>query len=134
MNSRVVMAEQSSHVNISLHSKLGDEEEEEQATMVKQSGDEGALVKADGGDEGGAGGGDDDDDDEDEEDLVDPMDTLRDSCKAQANCNALSEKLDACSSRVESRSKNTEECIEEMLDLIHCVDDCVSHNIHHHWK
>ena len=87
MNSRVVMAEQSSHVNISLHSKLGDEEEEEQATMVKQSGDEGALVKADGGDEGGAGGGDDDDDDEDEEDLVDPMDTLRDSCKAQVCSN-----------------------------------------------
>merc|ERR1712226_1064184 len=71
---------------------------------------------------------------EEEEDLVDPMDTLRDSCKAQKNCHALSEKLDACTARVESREKNTEECIEEMLDLIHCVDGCVSKMIHTKWK
>merc|ERR1712226_1691854 len=76
----------------------------------------------------------DGEEEEEEEDLVDPMDTLRDSCKAQKNCHALSEKLDACTARVESREKNTEECIEEMLDLIHCVDGCVSKMIHTKWK
>merc|ERR1712117_170890 len=85
----------------------------------------------DGGDEDGE---EDEEEEEEEEDLVDPMDTLRDSCKAQKNCHALSEKLDACTARVESREKNTEECIEEMLDLIHCVDGCVSKMIHTKWK
>ncbi|XP_063718143.1 cytochrome b-c1 complex subunit 6, mitochondrial-like [Symsagittifera roscoffensis] len=127
------MAEQSSHIKISFSAKESTEkeEEDEQQIMNKQGGDEGAVVKVD-EDNGGAADGDDDD--EDEEDLVDPLDTLRDSCKDMKTCHGLNEKLEACTQRVEGRSKNTEECIEEMLDLVHCVDKCVSEEIHHHWK
>lgn len=62
---------------------------------------------------------------EEEEDLVDPLDTLRESCKA-AHCMNFQEQLDSCNDRVSSRSNTTEECVEELMDLFHCMDHCAS--------
>jgi ubiquinol-cytochrome c reductase subunit 6 len=63
---------------------------------------------------------------EEEEDLVDPQDTLKDKCTNKPECMALKEKLDECNARVESRSRTTETCVEELIDFMHCVDHCVS--------
>merc|ERR1712179_43940 len=118
---RSVVVMGTEHSSISEPSLNAEENTSEQKQEQESSRDQEELSHVvpfkDGGDEEG-----EDEEEEEEEDLVDPMDTLRDSCKAQKNCHALSEKLDACTARVESREKNTEECIEEMLDLIHCVD------------
>ncbi|KAJ8895412.1 hypothetical protein PR048_000744 [Dryococelus australis] len=60
------------------------------------------------------------------EDLVDPQETLRDHCREQKSCVALKEKLDECNDRVNSRSKTTEMCSEELFDFMHCVDGCAA--------
>merc|ERR1712179_769654 len=131
---RSVVVMGTEHSSISEPSLNAEENTSEQKQEQNSSGGQEVLSHEvpfkDGGDEAGENV----EEEEEEEDLVDPMDTLRDSCKAQKNCHALSEKLDACTARVESREKNTEECIEEMLDLIHCVDGCVSKMIHTKWK
>jgi hypothetical protein len=36
------------------------------------------------------------------------------------------EKLNTCNSRVSSKTKTAETCVEEMIDYMHCVDHCVS--------
>lgn len=57
----------------------------------------------------------------------DPHETLREQCGATHHCQALSEKLEQCNDRVNSKKKTTETCIEELYDYIHCVDHCVSY-------
>ena len=103
-----------------------DEEEQDVVLTGENEEEESSVAKVD----DSAADGDDDD----EDDMVDPMDTLRESCKEQRNCHALVTKMEACTQRVEARSKNTEECTEELLDLVHCVDACVSKHIHSTWK
>ncbi|XP_069684020.1 cytochrome b-c1 complex subunit 6, mitochondrial-like [Periplaneta americana] len=63
--------------------------------------------------------------DEDEE-LVDPQQTLREQCHELKKCSDLHEKYTACNDRVNSRSKTTEICSEELFDYLHCIDACVS--------
>ena len=129
------MAERSSSkITLSLVAKEHEEDEQQQKTEEVITSSKSEAHQGSDEDEGADGGAPDGGEEEDEEDLVDPMDTLRESCKQQRNCDAMVQKLDACSARVESRSKNREECVEELLDLVHCVDDCVSKQIHYHWK
>lgn len=62
---------------------------------------------------------------EEEPELVDPQTVLREECKT-AHCGDYITKLETCNQRVESRTKTEETCYEELLDLFHCVDHCVS--------
>jgi ubiquinol-cytochrome c reductase subunit 6 len=63
---------------------------------------------------------------EEEEDLVDPQQVLRDKCNETEHCKQLAEKYQTCNDRVNSRSKTTENCTEELFDLLHAVDHCVT--------
>ena len=60
-----------------------------------------------------------------EVELVDPQDVLREECK-KAHCADYETKLETCNARVSSRTQTEETCFEELLDLFHCVDHCVS--------
>ena len=54
------------------------------------------------------------------------MDPIREACAQKPEALAYFAKLEECNSRVESRSKTTEQCNEELYDYIHKVDHCVS--------
>ena len=87
---------------------------------------------SDGGEDDGESedeGDDEDDDDEDEEDPEDPQDTLREKCGELALCMALKSEFDTCEGRVSSKVKTEENCAQELLDFVGCVDKCVSINI-----
>ncbi|KAJ8011356.1 hypothetical protein DPEC_G00057300 [Dallia pectoralis] len=71
---------------------------------------------------------------DDEEDMVDPLETIRAKCEASEHCAHPKEKLEACTSRVSSRSHTEEECTEELFDFIHARDHCVAHKLFHHVK
>ncbi|KAH8032385.1 hypothetical protein HPB51_024514 [Rhipicephalus microplus] len=71
---------------------------------------------------------------DEEEELVDPLDTLREKCRAEAKCAGFGEKLQECNDRVNSRSQTLETCTEELFDFLHCVDHCASKDIFKHLK
>ena len=77
---------------------------------------------------------DDDDEDEDEEDPEDPQDILREKCGDVAKCMALKSEFDTCEGRVNSRQKTEENCAQELLDFVGCVDKCVSKSLFSHLK
>ncbi|XP_014778894.1 cytochrome b-c1 complex subunit 6, mitochondrial [Octopus bimaculoides] len=62
---------------------------------------------------------------EEEEELEDIHDHLRAKCR-EDNCSKYQEKLDTCNDRVNSRTKTSEDCTEEIMDLFHCVDYCAA--------
>lgn len=72
---------------------------------------------------------DEDDNDEDEEDPDDPQDILREKCSELSRCVALKSEFDICESRVNSRTKTEENCAQELLDFVGCVDKCVSKHL-----
>lgn len=53
----------------------------------------------------------------------------QEQCKSKGNIDALYNKYQACNDRVNSRSKTTETCIEELFDYIHELDHCVAHSL-----
>ncbi|XP_018329126.1 cytochrome b-c1 complex subunit 6, mitochondrial-like [Agrilus planipennis] len=61
----------------------------------------------------------------DDEDLVDPQQELRNECR-ESHCKNFAEKLEECTTRVTSKTKTTETCVEELIDLMHCLDHCVT--------
>ncbi|XP_055375501.1 cytochrome b-c1 complex subunit 6, mitochondrial [Condylostylus longicornis] len=63
-----------------------------------------------------------------EEELVDPQTALREKCNAEGKIEALYAKYQECNDRVNSRSKTTETCVEELFDYIHELDHCVAHH------
>lgn len=91
--------------------------------------DDEVSADEDGGeDDGGDAVEDDeqDDEDEDEEDPEDPQDILREKCGDFSRCVALKSIFDSCESRVNGRQKTEENCAQELLDFVGCVDGCVS--------
>jgi len=70
---------------------------------------------------------------EDEEDLIDPATAIKEKCADEA-CAAYKAKLDECNDRVNSKSKTSETCFEEILDFYHCVDHCAAPQIFQHVK
>lgn len=64
-------------------------------------------------------------DEEEEEELVDPQTVLREECKDK-HCLGYEKRLNECNDRVNSRSQTAETCMEEIIDLMHCVDHCAS--------
>ncbi|XP_059478791.1 cytochrome b-c1 complex subunit 6, mitochondrial-like [Neocloeon triangulifer] len=61
-----------------------------------------------------------------DEELVDPQTTLRNKCNEQAAVITLKERYEACNDRVNSKSRTTETCIEELNDYLHVLDACVT--------
>ncbi|CAH1163317.1 unnamed protein product [Phaedon cochleariae] len=66
---------------------------------------------------------------EEEEELQDPQQILRDECRETEHCKHLAEKYQVCNDRVNSRSRTTETCLEELFDLLHAVDHCVTKDL-----
>ncbi|XP_046331551.1 cytochrome b-c1 complex subunit 6, mitochondrial-like [Haliotis rufescens] len=64
---------------------------------------------------------------EEEEDLVDPQDTMKESCGS--SCEKYKAEWDACTERVSGRSETAETCTQELFDFVHCVDSCVSKDL-----
>merc|ERR1712154_176698 len=69
-----------------------------------------------------------DDDEDDEEELVDPAEEIKASCEAK-NCQKYRDRYEECNARVNSKKQTEETCVEEVLDLFHCVDHCASPKI-----
>ncbi|KAL8621667.1 hypothetical protein ACOMHN_024638 [Nucella lapillus] len=66
---------------------------------------------------------------EEEEELVDPQETLKESCSGSAECEKYKTLFDACAERVSGNSKSDETCEEELFDFVHCVDHCVGKSL-----
>ena len=58
--------------------------------------------------------------------VQDPQDSLKDECRKDNHCLNFKEELQRCTDRVTSKSKTTETCTQELFDLVHCIDHCVS--------
>merc|ERR1712177_74795 len=69
-----------------------------------------------------------DDGDEEEEELVDPADEIKASCESK-NCQKYRDRYEECNARVNSKKNTEETCLEEVIDLFHCVDHCASPKI-----
>uniref|UniRef100_A0A8C1LWF3 Ubiquinol-cytochrome C reductase hinge domain-containing protein n=1 Tax=Cyprinus carpio TaxID=7962 RepID=A0A8C1LWF3_CYPCA len=52
--------------------------------------------------------------------------TVREKCEQTEHCVHARERLEACETRVGSRSETTEDCTEELFDFLHARDHCVS--------
>ena len=57
--------------------------------------------------------------------VKDPQEKLRERCSEKSECAQLLEKMNNCNDRVNSKSKTSETCMEELIDYMHCVDHCV---------
>merc|ERR1711963_155414 len=66
---------------------------------------------------------------EEEEDTVDPHDTAKERCQERADCISLKDKLDECNTRVEGKTRTSETYVEEIIDWLHCVDECAAKNL-----
>lgn len=64
-----------------------------------------------------------------EEELVDPQAQLREQCQEKKHIKALFDKLEECNDRVNSKSKTTETCMEELFDFVGELDHCVAHRL-----
>ncbi|KAJ8375241.1 hypothetical protein SKAU_G00058210 [Synaphobranchus kaupii] len=76
----------------------------------------------------------DEEEDEEEEDLVDPLDSVRQTCEESHHCVHMRETLETCETRVGSRSETREDCTEELFDFLHARDHCVAHKLFHSVK
>ncbi|XP_066547753.1 cytochrome b-c1 complex subunit 6, mitochondrial [Amia ocellicauda] len=72
---------------------------------------------------------DEEEEEEEEEDMVDPLTTIREQCEQTEHCVHTRERLEACETRVGSRSHTEEECTEELFDFLHARDHCVAHKV-----
>ncbi|XP_044763799.1 cytochrome b-c1 complex subunit 6, mitochondrial [Coccinella septempunctata] len=61
-----------------------------------------------------------------EEDVVDPQEVLRAECRETEHCKHLADILQQCTDRVNSKTHTTETCAEELFDLLHAIDHCVT--------
>merc|ERR1712184_221270 len=68
-----------------------------------------------------------DDGDEEEEEMIDPLDTVRESCNAKPAGVAFAAELQKCTERVEADEETEETCTQELFDFLlhrdHCVKD-----------
>ncbi|XP_017351758.1 cytochrome b-c1 complex subunit 6, mitochondrial [Ictalurus punctatus] len=66
---------------------------------------------------------------EEEEELVDPLETVRQTCEGTEHCVHTRHKLEACEARVSSRPNTAEDCTEELFDFLHAQDHCVTQKL-----
>ncbi|XP_070490251.1 cytochrome b-c1 complex subunit 6, mitochondrial-like [Chironomus tepperi] len=69
-----------------------------------------------------------------EEDLIDPQTVLREKCQQEHHTANLYKRYQECNSRVNSKSKTAETCVEELFDYLHHLDHCVSKTLMNHLK
>ncbi|XP_065349043.1 cytochrome b-c1 complex subunit 6, mitochondrial-like [Cloeon dipterum] len=69
-----------------------------------------------------------------DDELVDPQTLLRGKCSEEAGIAALKERYEACNDRVNSKSRTTETCVEELSDFLHALDACVTKTLFSHLK
>jgi len=50
---------------------------------------------------------------------------LKELCANDHGCEKLKNRLQQCTDRVNSKPWTKETCNEELLDFLHCVDECV---------
>lgn len=62
----------------------------------------------------------------DDGELVDPHEELMEKCRQQSKIKNLVDRYDECAERVSSKTKTTETCIEELMDMMHAIDECVT--------
>lgn len=55
----------------------------------------------------------------------DPLTKLKELCGDDHGCAHLKQRLQECNDRVNSKPWTKETCNEELLDFLHCVDECV---------
>ncbi|XP_017848693.1 cytochrome b-c1 complex subunit 6, mitochondrial [Drosophila busckii] len=67
--------------------------------------------------------------DDEEAELVDPQTALREKCQTKGHIESLYNKYQECNDRVNSRSKTTENCMEELFDYVAELDHCVAHSL-----
>ncbi|XP_055687022.1 cytochrome b-c1 complex subunit 6, mitochondrial-like [Lutzomyia longipalpis] len=66
---------------------------------------------------------------QDEEEIVDPQQVLREKCAQVPKIESLWGRYQECNDRVNSRTKTTENCQEELFDYLHELDHCVTHTL-----
>ncbi|KRZ29941.1 Cytochrome b-c1 complex subunit 6, mitochondrial [Trichinella pseudospiralis] len=59
------------------------------------------------------------------DEIQDPLARLRKKCQEE-KCQQFVQKLEICSNRVKSRKNTEENCHDEVIDMMRCVDHCVS--------
>ncbi|XP_063833133.1 cytochrome b-c1 complex subunit 6, mitochondrial-like [Ostrinia nubilalis] len=69
-----------------------------------------------------------------EEEMVDPQTQLREECSQKADAQNMWGKYQECNDRVNSRSKTTETCEEELIDYLHVLDKCVTKDLFNRLK
>ncbi|KRX46974.1 Cytochrome b-c1 complex subunit 6, mitochondrial [Trichinella britovi] len=57
------------------------------------------------------------------DEIQDPLARLRKKCQEE-KCQQFVEKLEICSNRVKSRKNTEENCHDEVIDMMRCVDHC----------
>ncbi|XP_067219694.1 cytochrome b-c1 complex subunit 6, mitochondrial-like [Chanodichthys erythropterus] len=93
-----------------------DEEAEEEQTPAEEE-------------DTGEDGAEEEEEEEEEEEMVDPLETIRQKCEQTAHCMHAKERLEACETRVGSRSHTEEDCTEELFDFLHARDHCVAEKL-----
>ncbi|XP_016357677.1 cytochrome b-c1 complex subunit 6, mitochondrial-like [Sinocyclocheilus anshuiensis] len=66
---------------------------------------------------------------EEEEEMVDPLETIRQECEQTAHCIHARERLEACETRISTRSHTEEDCTEELFDFLHALDHCIAQKL-----
>lgn len=64
------------------------------------------------------------------EDPVDPKPILEEKCRQSVACQPYLQALQECSERVETTEGTTENCGQELGDLLKCSDQCVNWYFH----
>ena len=70
----------------------------------------------------------DEEEEEDEPKLVDPAVEIK-AHSAEDHCAKYKARLEECNERVNSKTKSTETCMEEVIDFYHFVDHCTGPKI-----
>jgi len=65
---------------------------------------------------------------------ADPLAKLKELCAEEHACEALKHRLQECTDRVNSKPWTKETCNEELLDFLHCVDECWSPHVFKYLK
>ncbi|CAF4397714.1 unnamed protein product [Rotaria sp. Silwood2] len=57
---------------------------------------------------------------------ADPLAKLKQLCSEEHGCEKVKHRLQECTNRVQSKPYTKETCNEELLDFLHCVDECMA--------
>ncbi|KAF5279210.1 hypothetical protein FQR65_LT03458 [Abscondita terminalis] len=64
----------------------------------------------------------------------DPMTTLKEKCNELPKAQEFMDRLKECTERVNSKQQTTETCVQELMDYLHVVDNCVAKDLFKYLK